>query len=35
MKTHFNKMMSSILAGLPEVAEEEKENDETDYNFSG
>ena len=31
----FDKMAKSIYEGLVEVAEEAKENDDTDYNFSG
>lgn len=33
MKIHFDKLMTSIQAGLPEIAEEIKEEDESDYNF--
>ena len=31
----FDKMSNSIYAGLVEVAEEAKENDDMDYNFAG
>ena len=34
METHFDKLASSILAGLPEV-EETNEEDKMDYNFVG
>ena len=35
VQTHFDKLMASIFAGLTEIAEETKEEDEMDYNFSG
>ena len=35
MQSHFDKLAECILAGMPEVAEETKEGDKTDYNFSG